>query len=76
MLRKMRFAGREELIIRFRNQNARHVEGFFLGFLADEGGDPLGLRFLFGCQIEVDHRGLLSGKWERISKAKVQLPSV
>jgi hypothetical protein len=36
----------------------------------------LGLRFLFGCQIEVDHRGLLSGKWERISKAKVQLPSV
>ncbi|MGH9207177.1 MAG: hypothetical protein ACRD1G_11550, partial [Acidimicrobiales bacterium] len=45
----------EELGVRFGRQDARHPQGFLLGFLADEGRQALGFRFLFRGEDKVGH---------------------
>jgi hypothetical protein len=66
--------GAEELAVRFGDEEPGHLKRFLLSLLEKEGGQALGLGFLFGGKNDVGHGNLVAGKWEEFRNALQRPP--
>src|SRR5947208_1649087 len=64
----LKFSRAEQFMIYLGGHDPGHVEGFFLGFFNDDSRNALRFGFLFGSELEIDHKIAVIQKKVKTSK--------